>query len=181
MMGEEPSVLEVPVFAITEGSSPIISFNYGARRSDRVRSAIKVMMIADIIYTMTGWLLVEHFPQLMLSIFTSDQMLISAALPAMHIYFFAFVFMSFQHGAQTTFKALGKRKKAIFFSLFRKVIIVVPLTILLPRLFGLGSDGVFMAEPISNVIGGSASFITMLLTVLPELRQIEEERASGGS
>ena len=104
--------------------------------------------------------------------------LMEAALPAMHLYFFAFVFMTFQHSAQTTFKALGKKKRAIFFSLFRKVIIVVPLTILLPRLFGLGTNGVFMAEPISNVIGGMASFITMLLTVLPELKAMEQEDAA---
>ena len=58
------------------------------------------------------------------------------------------------------------------------MIIVVPLTILLPRLFGLGTNGVFMAEPISNVIGGLASFITMLLTVLPELKAMEQENAA---
>ena len=171
-------VLEVPVFAITEGASPIVSYNYGARRPQRVREGIKIMAIAAGIYTTAGWILVEAVPNVLLSIFTSDRVLMEAALPAMHLYFFAFVFMTFQHSAQTTFKALGKKKRAIFFSLFRKVIIVVPLTILLPRLFGLGTNGVFMAEPISNVIGGLASFITMLLTVLPELKAMEQEIAA---
>ena len=166
-------VLEVPAFAITEGSSPIISYNYGAQKPQRVRQSMFLMAVSSGIYTLTGWILVETIPVTLLSIFTSDQVLISAALPAMHIYFFAFIFMAFQHSAQTTFKALGKKKKAVFFSLFRKVIIVVPLTILLPRLFGLGTRGVFLAEPVSNVIGGLASFTTMLLTVLPELKQME--------
>ena len=171
-------VLEVPVFAITEGASPIVSYNYGARRPQRVREGIKIMAIAAGIYTAAGWILVEAVPNVLLSIFTTDSVLMEAALPAMHLYFFAFVFMTFQHSAQTTFKALGKKKRAISFSLFRKVIIVVPLTILLPRLFGLATNGVFMAEPISNVIGGLASFITMLLTVLPELKAMEQENAA---
>ena len=95
------------------------------------------------------------------------------AIPALHLYFFAFVFQSLQYTGQTTFKALGKKKQAIFFSLFRKVVMVVPLTLLLPGVFHFGSDGVFMAEPISNVIGGTACMTTMLLMVLPELRKME--------
>ncbi len=170
-------VLEVPAFAIVEGASPIISYNYGAEKPQRVRQSIFMMSLVSGIYTLIGWILVETIPVPLLSIFTSDQSLIGAALPSMHLYFFAFVFMALQHSAQTTFKALGKKKKAIFFSLFRKVVIVVPLTILLPGLFGLGMKGVFLAEPISNVIGGTASFTTMLLTVLPELRRMEASRA----
>ncbi|WP_314795055.1 hypothetical protein [Eggerthia catenaformis] len=77
--------------------------------------------------------------------------------------------MSFQFAGQSVFVGLGKSKQAIFFSIFRKVIIVVPLTILLPRIFGV--MGVFYAEPISNLIGGAACYITMLMTVGKELRQ----------
>ena len=80
-------------------------------------------------------------------------------------------------GPASVFKALNKKGKAIFFSLFRKVILVVPLTFLLPRLAGLGTDGVFMAEPVSNVVGGLACFVTMLATVLPELARMNPERA----
>ena len=167
-------VMEVPVFAVVEGASPILSYNYGARRPARVREGMKIMALAAGIYTLFCWLAVERFPAVLLKVFTADPVLTAAALPAMHLYFFAFIFMTFQHSAQTTFKALGKKNKAIFFSLFRKVIIVVPLTILLPRYFGLGTDGVFIAEPISNVIGGLAAFTTMLLTVLPELREMEK-------
>ena len=88
---------------------------------------------------------------------------------SMHLYFFGFCFMAFQFCGQTVFTGLGKPKRAIFFSIFRKVIIVVPLTLLLPRLFGIGVDGVLLAEPISNVIGGLACFITMMVTVYTRL------------
>ena len=73
------------------------------------------------------------------------------------------------------FKSLGKNKQAIFFSLLRKAIIVIPLTMILPYVFGLGTDGVFLAEPISNVVGGSLCFITMLITLLPELKAMKQK------
>ena len=78
--------------------------------------------------------------------------------------------MAFQMAGQNTFLALGKAKHATFFSLFRKAIIVVPLTLWLPHIFGLGVDGVFLAEPISNVIGGVTCFTVMLITVGKELK-----------
>ena len=79
--------------------------------------------------------------------------------------------MALQFTGQSVFVALGKAKKATFFSIFRKVIIVVPLTLFLPNIAGLGVDGVFWAEPISNLVGGCACFFTMLATVLPELNK----------
>ena len=80
--------------------------------------------------------------------------------------------MDLQYIGQTTFKSLNKKKQAIFFSLLRKVFIVVPLTYLLPYALHMGTRGVFMAEPVSNVIGGSLCFVTMLCTVIPELNRM---------
>lgn len=77
--------------------------------------------------------------------------------------------MSLQFVGQATFVALGKSKYAIFFSLLRKAIIVVPLTLLLPRVGHLGTNGVFLAEPISNFLGGTACIVTMLCSVWREL------------
>ena len=169
-------VLETPVIAIGEGTSPVISFNYGARRPANVRKAMLLMAVMGIGYTLVVWILIERFPAFFISMFSADAALMKDAIPALHLYFFAFIFQSLQYTGQTTFKALGKKKQAIFFSLFRKVVMVVPLTLLLPGVFHLGADGVFMAEPISNAVGGSACLITMLLIVLPELKRME----SGG-
>ena len=83
----------------------------------------------------------------------------------MRIYFFGFFMMALQFAGQSTFVGLGQSKQAVFFSLLRKVIIVVPLTLILPHVAGLGVNGVFVAEPISNFLGGTASFVTMLFTV----------------
>ena len=79
--------------------------------------------------------------------------------------------MAFQFSGQSAFQALGDAKHAIFFSLLRKAFIVVPLTLLLPKI-GFGVYGVFLAEPISNVIGGLSSYITMRMTVYRRIQQM---------
>ncbi len=163
-------ILDTPIMAITEGASPAISYNYGAGKSKRVLNAILLMAAAAILYTCLMWVLIERFPLLFIKIFSDDTALKQLALRPLHLYFLAFVFQSFQYCGQTVFKALNRKKQAIFFSLFRKVIMVIPLTFLLPFAFDMGADGVFMAEPISNVIGGLACFTTMAVTIIPELK-----------
>ena len=79
--------------------------------------------------------------------------------------------MALQFAGQSTFTALGDARHAIFFSLLRKAIIVVPLTLLLPRL-GFGVRGVFLAEPVSNILGGAACYLTMRLTQLRRIRRL---------
>jgi Na+-driven multidrug efflux pump len=168
-------ILDTPVMAITEGTSPAISYNYGAGRPKLIKKAVRVMVLLTVPYTALVWALIMIEPAMFVRIFTQDVELISVAAPALHLYFLAFIFQALQYSGQTVFKALNKKKKAIFFSLFRKVILVIPLTILLPGL-GFGTDGVFMAEPISNFIGGLACFTTMILTIWPELAKMENSQ-----
>ncbi len=165
-------MVETPIFAIVEGSSPIISYNYGARRPKRVKCAIITMAL---VYTVLMWIVIINVPEFLIGIFSSSKEILVDAVPAMKLYFAAFIFMLLQYTGQTVFKSLNKKKQAIFFSLLRKVFIVVPLTYILPYVFRLGTDGVFMAEPVSNVIGGSICFIVMLCTIIPELKGMEKE------
>jgi putative MATE family efflux protein len=170
-------IIDTPIHAITEGSSPVISYNYGARRPKRVFQSWLTMSVMAILYTLLAWGVILFAPRFLIGIFSSDQALITDAIPALKLYFGAFVFQALQYVGQTMFKSLGKKKFAIFFSLLRKVIIVVPLTYILPYLFHMGSDGVFLAEPVSNVLGGSACFIVMLCTVMPELKRMAKENS----
>ncbi len=163
-------VIVMPVTGMTNGAQPVIGYNYGAGSYGRVRSAIKFMSIVCITYTFIAWGILNLFPHFFIQIFNHDAELISLGLPALRIYFFGFFMMSLQFSGQSTFVALGKSKHAIFFSILRKVIIVIPLTLYLPKIFNLGVNGVFLAEPISNFIGGIACFVTMLLVVWPELK-----------
>jgi Na+-driven multidrug efflux pump len=166
-------VISLPVSGLTNGSQPVIGYNYGAQAYERVRSAIKFMSVICITYTVIAWGILNMFPHFFIQIFNHDTELINAALPSLRIYFFGFFMMSLQFSGQSVFVALGKSKQAVFFSLLRKAFIVIPLTILLPKLFQLGTFGVFLAEPISNFIGGTACFVTMLLTIWPELKSTD--------
>ena len=158
----------LPVMGISNGSQPVLGFNYGAGKNDRVNEGIRFMTLIGSTYTVVAWLLVILLPQQLIHIFSNDEQTIVEGAKALYIYFFGFVFMAFQFAGQSTFQGLGKKKQAIFFSMLRKVIIVTPLTILLPMV-GFGVNGVFLAEPISNIIGGLACFVTMWKTVYQKL------------
>ena len=161
-------IFNLPVSGLVGGTQPVISFNYGAKAYDRAKSAIRFNTAAGIIYTMISWIIVISFPGFWFRVFSDDAQLLEYGTQMLKIYFFGFVFMSLQFAGQSTFQALGDAKHAIFFSLLRKVIIVVPLTLLLPAL-GFGVKGVFLAEPISNVIGSIACYTTMRLTAYKRL------------
>lgn len=167
-------ITENMVKGITSGSQPVLGFNYGAGEYGRVKQAIKFISVTAISFTVFTWILVSLFPEFFIRIFNRDEVLVAAAIPCMHIYFFGFFMMSLQFSGQASFVGLGKAKQATFFSLFRKAVIVVPLTLLLPRVANLGVMGVFLAEPISNFIGGAACYGTMIATVWPELSPEKE-------
>lgn len=168
-------LVETPIYAMNEGTSPILSYNYGACRPARVRKAMAVMSTMILGYTAVMWSIIILLPNALIGIFSSDAALMQDAVPALKQYFAAFICMDFQYIGQTVFKSLNKKKQAIFFSLLRKVFIVVPLTYMMPYMFYMGTSGVFLAEPVSNVIGGTLCFVVMLCTVLPELKRMDKQ------
>lgn len=162
-------IFSTPVNGLTSATSPVMSYNYGAKRFDRVMKASNFAIMVSATFTSIFTLTILLFPQMYIRLFSSDTQMLEVTTRALRIYFSLFVFMSFQQVGQSTFVALGKAKQAIFFSLFRKIIIVVPLTIILP-LF-MGSDGVVAAEPISNLVGGMASYLTMRYITSKEFKR----------
>lgn len=171
VMSSIREIIVMPVSGITNSTQSVLGYNYGAGLYKRVRSGIKFMTVVCIVYTSIMWLILYLFPEFFINIFNQDPALTKAAVPALHVYYFGFFTMSLQFAGQSTYVGLGKAKQAVFFSLFRKAVIVIPLTIFLPQLFSLGTTGVFMAEPISNFVGGGACFLTMMLTVWKELKE----------
>ena len=159
----------MPVHGVTNSAQPVMGFNYGAREYKRVKKAIVFTSVFSIFYTTLVWALLHGFPEFLIRMFNQDPALIEAGIPALRLYFFGFFMMSLQFAGQAVFVALGKSRQAVFFSIFRKVVIVTPLTLFLPSLLHMGTDGVFIAEPISNFVGGAACFGTMMLTVWREL------------
>lgn len=162
-------IISLPVQGLTNSAQPVMGYNYGAGEYKRVKKAVIFISVVAIVYTTAAWSMVHGFPEFFIRIFNRDKELVAAGVSAMQIYYFGFFMMSLQFAGQSVFVALGKSKRAVFFSIFRKVIIVIPLVLILPAWFGLGTKGIFMAEPISNFVGGMACYGTMLCTVWPEL------------
>ena len=120
-------------------------------------------------YGLIAWSVVMVIPHIFISIFTPDKELLNLTIPLLRIYFSCFFCMSFQNSGQNTFVALNCPRRAVFFSLFRKVVLVVPLTLILPFLVGV--DGVFYAEAISQAVGGTLCMSVMLITVYRKVRK----------
>ena len=144
-------IITMPVQGITSGCQPVLGYNYGAGQYERVCQGIRFTTVLTVGYSVVVWAVVMLLPEPLIRIFNNEADLIAAGIPAFRIYFATFFFMSFQFIGQSVFVGLGRSKNAIFFSLLRKAFIVAPLTLILPAV-GFGADGVFLAEPISNVL-----------------------------
>lgn len=167
-------VVGMPVIGLTNGAQPVLGYNYGAGKFKRVKSGIVFMSVVCIAYTLLCWGVIFLFSKPFIRLFNNTPDMLRYGTQALRLYFFGFFMMSLQFSGQSVFVALGKARQAVFFSLLRKAFIVVPLTLILPRLWGLGVNGVFLAEPISNAAGGTACFVTMLLTVWRSLKERDE-------
>lgn len=169
------SIIELPLMTVTHGSQPVLAYQYGAKSFRRLRQGIAFQFLCGILYSLLVWLAVLRFPRFFVGIFTNSTEMLTHGVEAVRIYFASFIFMVGQSGSQTVFVSLGKSRRAIFFSMLRKVVIVVPLTLLLPCFMGV--NGVFAAEPVSNLLGGSAAFLTMYFTVYRKLPRAEGQTA----
>lgn len=175
IIGSIREISSLPVFGLNQGLVPVAGYNYGAKEYRRVRQSILFAFTATFSYNFVVFLVMQLCPVILTRIFTEDAALIATAERCIRVYFGTYFIMSMQVTGQNTFVALNRPKFAVFFSLFRKFILIVPLTLLLPRA-GLGVMGVFYAEMLSQVIGGTACFTTMMLVVWRELKQLEKEQ-----
>ena len=161
-------VASLPGQGISNACQPVLGYNYGAGRNDRVIQGIKFVTFSALSMMLILWFAITFFPELFIKIFSHNPEIVKDGVNALRLYFFGFFMMAFQMVGQAVAVGLGKSRQAIFFSVFRKVIIVVPLTLILPIYIGI--NGVFIAEAISNFIGGGACYITMLLTIVKKLK-----------
>lgn len=167
-------VVFMPVSGVQNGTVPVISFNFGAGMFGRVRSSIKFSVSLVVIYSAVIWAGIMLFPGALIRVFNREEELIRIGIPAIRIYFALFIFMSLQMASQSVFLGLGRSKNAIFFSLLRKAIVAAPLTILFPMI-GMGTNGVFIAEAVSQFVGGAACFSTMYLLVYRKMESSRQE------
>lgn len=159
---------------LNNGAQPVIGYNYGAGKYSRVRQCVRFSTGVTLGYAVLAWAVVMALPGTLIRLFNNDAATVTYGIPALRIYFGLFLFMSLQIAAQSIFVGLGKSRQAVFFSLLRKAIINAPLTVLLP-LLGMGTTGVFVAEAVSQLIGGLASYLTMVFTVYRPLGRLADK------
>ena len=163
-------IVSLPNSGIVMGGQNVMSFNYGSRLWHRVSESIRFTFLSGLGINVVLWAVLMLWPEPLIRIFTEDEALITLTIRCARIYFGAFPFMALQLTGQTTFVALNRPKHALVFSTLRKVVLVAPLTLLLPGV-GLGVNGVFWAELISQVVGASACFITMYLLIWRKMKE----------
>ncbi len=162
-------VVQMPMQGFTQGAQPVLGYNYGAGENTRVKEGIRFIRRVTLAYAAAVWVVLILFPQLAVRLFNGEPELLEVSVISMRWHFALFVFMAFQYVGQTVFVSLGKAKQAVFFSLFRKAVLGVPLILILPHLWGLGIYGVLAAEPVTNLIGGLACYFTMTAVVWKNL------------
>ena len=161
-------VISQPISGLNSAAVPVMSFNYGAGLYSRVKKAMKFMVGSCFTYNFLAWIIVMTMPVPFIKLLTPDPVLIEITVPCLRIFYGVYFMMTFQTTAQNTYVAMNRPKFSVFFSMFRKVILVIPLTLALPRM-GFGVYGVFLAELISQLVGASCCFITMIFVVYRKL------------
>ena len=160
------SVLQLfsaPLSGFTQGVQPIISYNYGAGKFDRVKKLYRSMIAVSFAISFAANMTAMCFPALYASLFTNDKELIGLVSRVMPVFLFGMLFFGLQNGIQPTFLALGQAKISLFIAMFRKVILLVPLALVLPRFFGV--MGIYYAEPISDIISAATACILFALNI----------------
>ena len=147
----------MPVQGICQGGQPIISFNYGANKNDRVKKAFFTQFKVCIIFTCVCWIIMMLFPQIFAGMFTSDAELVKYTAWALRIYMAGIFSIGFQISCQQSFMALGQAKVSLILACLRKLILLIPLIFILPLILPDKVFAVFLAEPVSDIIAAAVT------------------------
>ncbi|MDC7289711.1 MATE family efflux transporter [Blautia schinkii] len=150
----------VPVQGFTQGIQPIISYNFGARKFDRVKKTYRLTIAFTFMVATAACLCTVSFPTVFAGIFTSNKELIDLIGKVMPIFMSGIWIFGIQMGCQTTFMGLGQAKISLFIALLRKVILLIPLALILPKFFGV--MGIYYSEPISDITAATTAGIIFL-------------------
>ena len=164
----------LPTQGLAQGAQPIISYNYGAGNLDRVKKAVRLLLLSCGAYLLTIWALVMLFPQVPVSIFNDNPELTSIAQWALRIYLAGISVFWIQMACQQAFVSLGQAKISLFIALLRKVILLIPLILILPHFFQDKVFAVLLAEPIADITAALTCGTLFLLRFPKILKQREE-------
>ena len=152
----------LPLQGIAQGSQPIASYNYGAKNADRVKKTFRLLVITCLTYSTLLWAAVQIIPKVFVSIFTSDAKLVAFTAPMLKIYLGGLFLFGIQIACQITFTSLGKAVNSIIVAVMRKFVLLLPLIYIMPHVVSNPTIGVYMAEPIADII--AVLFTSVLFT-----------------
>ena len=159
-------LITMPLSGICQGGQPLISYNYGARKLDRVKEAFFCQFGVCVAYTVVFWAALMLVPNFFAGIFTSDTALVDYTAWAIRIFLACGFSVGFQLSCQQAFMALGQAKISLIMALLRKVILLIPLIFILPLFFETGADkafAVFLAEPVSDITAAAVTTISFFI------------------
>ncbi len=166
----------LPSQGIAQGAQPILSYNYGAKNAERVKKTYKTLLICCLIYSVTLWLAVMLFPRVFVSIFTPDAALVDFAAKALRIYFSGMVLFGIQIACQMTFVSLGNAPSSILVAVTRKFFLLLPLIYIMPHIINDPTTGVYLAEPVADILAVTFTAILFVFQFKKALKKIEAEK-----
>ena len=153
----------LPIVGLTQGAQPIVSYNYGAKKIDRVKKAFRLLLTSAMIYTTAVWAITLLFPGIFIRMFSSDPVLMEFAPKFLRIFMAGMILLGAQYSCQQTFVSLGQAKVSMILALLRKIILLIPLALVLPMIFGF--NGILYAEPVADVLASvTTTTVFVLLT-----------------
>ncbi len=155
-------LISMPLSGICQGGQPLISYNYGAKKFNRVKEAFFCQFLACAAYSIGFWILILLFPDFLCGIFTSDAALVEYSSWAIRIFLACSFSVGFQISCQQAFIALGQAKTSLLLACLRKIILLIPLIFILPYFFEDKVFAVFLAEPVSDLIAAAITTVTFL-------------------
>ena len=163
----------LPLQGIAQGAQPILGYNYGAKNAPRVKKTFRLLLTVCLLYSLSLWALVILFPQLFVSLFTPDPALRDFAQSVLPIYFFGMGIFGIQIACQMTFVSLGNAPASVLVAVMRKFVLLLPLIYIMPRLLQDATLGVYIAEPIADVIAVTFTAILFVFQFRKALKSIE--------
>jgi putative MATE family efflux protein len=169
------NLILMPIFGINQGAQPIIGFNFGAKKYDRVKEALKLAIYAATAVSVIGFLFVEFMPVKIISAFTKDPELIKVGAYGLRVSLMMLPIIGFQIVSSNYFQSVGKAMHSMFLSLSRQVIVLLPMLIILPKFFKL--HGVWAAGPTADFIS-SVITATFLFLEVKKLNNMDNNEAA---
>lgn len=165
----------LPPQGIAQGAQPILSYNYGAGNAERVKKTYKMLLTVCLTYSVVLWIAVMAMPRVFVSIFTPDAALIDFAASALRIYFAGMVLFGIQIACQMTFVSLGNAPSSILVAVVRKFVLLLPLIYIMPHLVSDATTGVYMAEPVADILAVTFTAVLFVFQFKKALKKIEQQ------